>query len=117
MPRFPPLHVPIRESLTRVCWEGSGRVPLTDAALLEVLSTPVDGQKILEHAARLFERTRPECSPSKLRLITDEGDRLGLLPSPGCVWGGETTVTVMHEQIGGGKKKVVDDDESMCVWP
>ena len=56
MPRFPPLLVSTRESLKSVRWEGSGRVPLTDAALLEILSTPVDGQKILEHA--VVERLR-----------------------------------------------------------
>lgn len=103
----------LTESLKTVVWEGSGRVPFPEADLLEVLNTPVDGQAILKKVAmHLPKKAAPfDCSPSKLRLITDEGDRLGLLPSPGCVWGGEMIVTVMHEQTGGGKKKKVDDDD------
>ena len=111
----------LTESMKAVVWEGSGRVPFPEADLLEVLNTPVDGQAILKKVAMLLpKKAAPfDCSPSKLRLITDEGDRLGLLPSPGCVWGGEMIVTVMHEQTGGGKKKKVDDDddETPCFAP
>ena len=96
----------LTDSLKSVVWERSCRLPFTEADLLAEVNTPFDGHKMRDQAARLAG-----CDPSLIRLITDEGDRLGLIPSPRLVWGvrGEMTVWVYSEQIGGGKRQ-----KSLC---
>lgn len=115
----------LTESLKDVVWPSDfDGTPFTEADLLAELNTPVDGQAILEKVAASLEATGvlDYCSPSQLRLITDEGDRIGLLASPDVVYGGETIVTVYSELIGGGRKhgsgrkRRLPDSPSTVAW-
>jgi len=74
------------------------------AILHEELNTPVSARRILEKAGRLAN-----CDVRDVRLITDEGSRLGA--EDAFCWGGDGMASVVFEQIGGGGKKRSRDVE------
>ena len=75
-----------------------------EAILREELNTPVPARRILEKAGRLAN-----CDVRDVRLITDEGSRLGA--EDAFCWGGDGMASVVFEQIGGGGKKRSRDAE------
>jgi len=74
------------------------------AILHEELNTPVSARRILEKAGRLAN-----CDVRDVRLITDEGSRLGA--EDVFFWGEDGVASVVFEQIGGGGKKRSRDAE------